>query len=118
MQWRQGWRTAARFLDHRLAAWAATPYKTKFEGAQNKLELRALFERFVPLPTARRLDKQGFRWVYGRFFRQNRRWVTDLIGDSALARRLCRLDAVTRELTENTTPPTGALAAAARPCRP
>jgi asparagine synthase (glutamine-hydrolysing) len=89
------------FLDHRLFAFAATPYDAKMSGPENKRELRALFGRFVPLPTARRFEKQGFRWVYGRFLRANRRWVADLVGGSALARRLCDMDAVAREIIDD-----------------
>ncbi len=89
------------FLDHRLLAHAATPYGAKMAGPENKRELRALFDRFVPLPTARRLDKQGFRWVHGRFLRANRPWVADLVGGSAVARRLCDMDAVSREIRDD-----------------
>ena len=42
------------FLDYRLAAWLDTPYDHKFGGPWNKRELRQLFQRFTPLPTAQR----------------------------------------------------------------
>ena len=82
------------FLDHRLAGWATTPYHAKFSGARNKCELRALFEGFLTLPTAQRLDKQGFRWAYGRFLRQNWKSVAELIRGSTTVRRLCRVEAL------------------------
>lgn len=97
----EGVENRSPFLDHRLLAFAATPYQAKMAGAENKRELRALFDRFVPLPTARRFEKQGFRWVYGRFFRANRRWIADLVGASAIARRLCDRDRVEREIIED-----------------
>jgi asparagine synthetase B (glutamine-hydrolysing) len=89
------------FLDHRLAGWAATPYHAKFGGSCNKRELRALFDRFVPLPSAQRLDKQGFRWVYGRFVRQNRAWMSELVRGSALVRRVCRIEAMAPHLADD-----------------
>jgi asparagine synthase (glutamine-hydrolysing) len=75
------------FLDYRLMAWAATPYHAKFNGVWNKRELRQMFQRFVPLPTAERTDKQGFRWSYSQFFQQNLEAVLALIAGSAMARR-------------------------------
>ncbi len=75
------------FLDWRLASFMAAPYSQKFDGAFNKRALRALFDVFTPLPTATRTDKQGFRWVFGRFMRQNRTQILDLIGASPLAAR-------------------------------
>jgi hypothetical protein len=88
------------FLDARLRAWETTPYHAKFGGAANKRELRALFAAFTPLPTAARLDKQGFRWVYGRFLRANRGFVGDLLGSSSTVRRLCRMDDLMTALAE------------------
>jgi asparagine synthase (glutamine-hydrolysing) len=75
------------FLDWRLASWMATPYSAKFGAEWNKRELRAMFERFVPLPTARRSDKQGFRWRYTPFFRNNREPVLAMIAASSIAAR-------------------------------
>jgi asparagine synthase (glutamine-hydrolysing) len=75
------------FLDYRLAAWLETSYRAKFGGPWNKMELRRLFDRFTPLPTARRIDKQGFRWAFDRFFRGNLEAVLELIGGSRTARR-------------------------------
>ncbi len=88
------------FLDHRLAAWVSTPYHAKFNCSRNKCELRVLFDQFIPLPSVKRLEKQGFRWVYGRFLRQNRRWIAELIHGSALVRRVCRIDALMADLDE------------------
>jgi asparagine synthase (glutamine-hydrolysing) len=75
------------FLDYRLLAWAATPYHAKFNGVWNKRELRDLFQRFVPLPTAERTDKQGFRWSYSQFFQQNLEPVLAMIAGSSMACR-------------------------------
>jgi asparagine synthase (glutamine-hydrolysing) len=74
------------FLDHRLARWMGTGYAAKFSGPWNKREIRRQFARFIELPTATRVEKQGFRWVYGRFFRANRRAVVDMIAASTHAR--------------------------------
>lgn len=74
------------FLDHRLARWMGTGYAAKFSGPWNKREVRRQFARFVDLPTATRVEKQGFRWVYGRFFRANRAAVVDMIATSTHAR--------------------------------
>jgi len=79
-------------LDYRLAPFMQTGYRKKFMGAWNKHELRALFSAFVPLPTQWRRDKQGFRWVYSRFLRQNRRQVLELIAGSALLRSRIDVD--------------------------
>jgi asparagine synthase (glutamine-hydrolysing) len=86
------------FLDHRLAGWMNTPYHAKFNDARNKCELRTLLDEFVFLPSAKRLEKQGFRWVYGRFLEQNREWVAELVHGSALVRRVCCLDALMADL--------------------
>ena len=94
MRWRPVSRTEAPSLIIRLAGWATTPYHAKFSGARNKCELRALFEGFLTLPTAQRLDKQGFRWAYGRFLRQNWKSVAELIRGSTTVRRLCRVEAL------------------------
>jgi asparagine synthase (glutamine-hydrolysing) len=75
------------FLDYRCAEWLHTPYHHKFSGIWNKCELRALFQNFVPLPTANRIDKQGFRWSYSAFFTQNLDAIIALIAASTMARR-------------------------------
>jgi len=72
------------FLDHRLAPFLLTGYRCKFDGGWNKLELRRAFDRFRPLPTQWRREKQGFRWVYGRFFRANRTRILDLVSTSRI----------------------------------
>ena len=77
------------FLDHRLARYLATGPAAKLIGPWNKYELRTLFNKFRPMPTQWRRDKQGFRWVYGRFLRSNRNELLDLVAASkALASRL------------------------------
>ncbi len=71
-------------LDHRLAPFMLSGYQRKFAGPWNKLELRNLFPSFITLPTQWRQDKQGFRWVYTRFLRQNKAQVLDLVAASRL----------------------------------
>jgi asparagine synthase (glutamine-hydrolysing) len=71
-------------LDYRLASFLRTGYGAKFVGAWNKYELRCAFERFQPLPTQWRPQKQGFRWVYGRFFRANRARILELVAASRI----------------------------------
>ncbi|MEP7083208.1 MAG: asparagine synthase-related protein, partial [Betaproteobacteria bacterium] len=80
------------FLDYRLAPFMHSGYRDKFVGTWNKHELRSLFTAFVPLPTQWRRDKQGFRWVYSRFLRQNRNQVLDLIAGSAILRQRVDVD--------------------------
>jgi asparagine synthase (glutamine-hydrolysing) len=70
------------FLDRRLLRFVDTGYRAKLGGPWNKRELRALFDRFTPLPTATRREKQGFRWVYGRFLRANRARLLELLSAS------------------------------------
>lgn len=74
------------FLDHRLAPFMHSGYRHKFIGPWNKHELRMLFPAFVSLPTQWRRDKQGFRWVYSRFLRHNRKQVLELVAASRLLR--------------------------------
>ncbi len=69
-------------LDYRLAKFIGTGYRHKFRGAWNKHELRSVFDRFVPLPTQWRKEKQGFRWAGRQFIQQNRGEVLDLIAAS------------------------------------
>jgi asparagine synthase (glutamine-hydrolysing) len=71
-------------LDYRLASYVHSGYRQKFVGAWNKHELRTLFKVFLPLPTQWRRDKQGFRWVYSWFLRNNRDQVLDLIASSRI----------------------------------
>ncbi|MEO8542296.1 MAG: asparagine synthetase B [Burkholderiaceae bacterium] len=69
-------------LDYRLAPYIGSGYARKFVGPWNKHELRSLFP--LALPTQWRRDKQGFRWVYHRFLRQNRDQVLQLIAASTI----------------------------------
>ena len=71
-------------LDYRLAPYMQSGYGKKFVGPWNKHELRSLFPAFVKLPTQWRRDKQGFRWVYSRFLRNNRAQVLELIAASRI----------------------------------
>jgi asparagine synthase (glutamine-hydrolysing) len=76
------------FLDPRLSRWLATPYATKFDGARNKPVLREAFRHFTPLAAAGRLPKQGFRFRYTRFIRQNAPALLDMVLSGAGTRRL------------------------------
>jgi hypothetical protein len=73
-------------LDFRLSAHMRSGFRQKFVGAWNKHELRKAFDRFTPLPTQWRRDKQGFRWVYHRFLQNNRAQVLELVAGSRLLR--------------------------------
>jgi len=73
-------------LDFRLAPFMRTGFRQKFVGPWNKHELREAFNRFTPLPTQWRRDKQGFRWVYHRFLQNNRAQVLELVAASRLLR--------------------------------
>ncbi|MFG0332902.1 MAG: asparagine synthase (glutamine-hydrolyzing), partial [Maioricimonas sp. JB049] len=66
-------------LDHRLHRFLFTGYRNKFSGVWNKQELRQVFSDFIPLPTQWRRDKQGFRWNAGRFLRNHRQQILELI---------------------------------------
>ena len=81
-------------LDHRLAPFMHSGYRNKFAGPWNKLELRKLFPSFVELPTQWRQDKQGFRWVYGRFLRQNKSAIMELVAASKLLQGHVRIQAL------------------------
>lgn len=72
-------------LDVRLAPFLATGYAAKMDGRWNKRELRALFSRLVPLPTAGRSEKQGFRFLSRRFLKANRARVLELLAGSAIS---------------------------------
>ncbi len=86
-------------LDYRLAPYMGSGYRACFVGAWNKHALRGVFP--VPLPTQWRRDKQGFRWVYHRFLRNNRDQILQLIAASNVLReRVCvtrLLDAARRD---------------------
>lgn len=71
-------------LDFRLAPFAAGRYEQMFVGPYNKHQLRLLFDRFHPMPTQWRTQKQGFRWDRKRFFRENKVPILELIRASTL----------------------------------
>ena len=83
---RSGIENRSPFLDTRLTAALSTGYRAKFVGPWNKHELRTLFDGFKPAPTQWRREKQGFRWVFARFLRQNRAHVLELIAASQIVR--------------------------------
>jgi asparagine synthase (glutamine-hydrolysing) len=89
---RSGVENRSPFLDTRLTAALTTGYHRKFNGPWNKYELRQLFDRFKPAPTQWRREKQGFRWVFARFLRQNRADVLEVIRASKLVRDRVHVD--------------------------
>ncbi|MGL4438197.1 MAG: asparagine synthetase B family protein [Bosea sp. (in: a-proteobacteria)] len=88
------------FLDWRLAQHLRGSGASKFDGAFNKIALRALFASFTPLPTAVRQEKQGFRWVYGRFLRQNAPELMSLLAGSRLVSHYAAPDDVARLMAD------------------
>jgi asparagine synthase (glutamine-hydrolysing) len=70
------------FLDPSLAREALPAGGTKFSGGWNKRALRDLFPELHDLPTARRRDKQGFRFVFARFARANHASIIELLAAS------------------------------------
>jgi asparagine synthase (glutamine-hydrolysing) len=78
-------------LDYRLAPFLLTGRNAKLVGPWNKYELRRVFAAFVPLPTQWRRQKQGFRWVHGRFLRHNRARVLELIAAAAILKEHIRV---------------------------
>ena len=81
---RSGVENRSPFLDTALIPRLDTGYRAKFVGPWNKHELRVLFDRFRPAPTQWRREKQGFRWAFARFLRQNRAEVLELIAASTV----------------------------------
>lgn len=88
------------FLDHRLARHLIRTHSESFHGAFNKPALRALFADFTPLPTATRREKQGFRWVYGRFLRQNSPALLALLAGSQLVAHYAPMDRLVRLMAD------------------
>jgi asparagine synthase (glutamine-hydrolysing) len=89
------------FLDPALAREALAPGGTKFAGGWNKRALRDVFAALHDLPTAMRRDKQGFRFVFGRFARANHASILELLAASRhvaeTVRRDAWLDGLSRE---------------------
>ena len=81
---RAGVENRSPFLDTRLTAHLGSGYRAKFDGPWNKYELRCLFDRYKPAPTQWRREKQGFRWVFARFMRQNRGSIMEVIAASSI----------------------------------
>lgn len=84
------------FLDFRLARFIAGEGSDRFDGAANKQQLREMFSRFVTLPTAKRMGKQGFRWVYGKFLRQNSKAIRDVLHRSRIVTQYVTADTLSR----------------------
>ena len=79
-------------LDYRLSAWLESGYSSKLAGEWNKYELRSIFDALVPLPTQWRVEKQGFRWAGGRFYRENVESIVELIDASNSLRGFMNVD--------------------------
>ncbi len=70
------------FLDYELHSFIHSGYQNKFHQNWNKHELRKVFDRFTPLPTQYRAEKQGFRWDGKHFFNDNKEQIIELIKKS------------------------------------
>lgn len=88
------------FLDYRLARHLSRTPARSFDGAFNKPALRSLFAQFTPFPTAHRREKQGFRWVYGRFLRNNATALMTLLADSQFVAQYAPIDALMRLMAD------------------
>jgi asparagine synthase (glutamine-hydrolysing) len=81
------------FLDVNLHPFIFSGYKSKFHNQWNKYELRSVFDRFVPLPTQWRVEKQGFRWDGKHFFYNNKDEIIETIRKSEILKEYVRVDA-------------------------
>lgn len=80
------------FLDVNLHKFMFTDYSQKYHKNYNKFELRKVFNRFTPLPTQYRTEKQGFRWDGKHFFKNNKNEVMELINQSEFLRDIIEVD--------------------------
>jgi len=80
------------FLDVDLHKFMFTPYYEKYHKNYNKYELRRVFDRFTPLPTQWRTEKQGFRWDGKHFFKNNQKEIMELIYQSEFLRDIIDVD--------------------------
>ena len=80
------------FLDCELHSFINSGYKNKFHEDWNKYELRKVFDRFTPLPTQWRKEKQGFRWDGKHFFYNNKDRITELIQGSEILKEYAHKD--------------------------
>jgi asparagine synthase (glutamine-hydrolysing) len=80
------------FLDKELHQFIFTHYSKKYHKVYNKFELRKVFDRFTPLPTQWRSQKQGFRWDGKHFFKNNRKVIMELIRESDVLDNYINID--------------------------
>jgi asparagine synthase (glutamine-hydrolysing) len=80
------------FLDKELHKFIFTHYSKKYHKEYNKYELRKVFDRFTPLPTQWRSQKQGFRWDGKHFFKNNRQSILELIRESDVLENHINMD--------------------------
>jgi len=80
------------FLDYELHSFIRSGYQNKFHENWNKYELRKVFDRFTPLPTQYRAQKQGFRWDGKHFFNKNKEQIIELIRKSEVLKEYSNKD--------------------------
>ena len=80
------------FLDFELHSFINSGYKNKFHEDWNKYELRKVFNKFTPLPTQWRREKQGFRWDGKHFFYNNKNKIIELIKGSEILQEYIHKD--------------------------
>jgi asparagine synthase (glutamine-hydrolysing) len=80
------------FLDHNLHKFIFSGYKNKFDKNWNKHELRKVFNKFTPLPTQWRAEKQGFRWDGKHFFYNNKDQILEVIRKSEVLKEYVHKD--------------------------
>jgi asparagine synthase (glutamine-hydrolysing) len=80
------------FLDCNLHGFIFSGYKNKFHENWNKYELRKVFDRFTPLPTQWRAEKQGFRWDGKHFFYNNKDQILEIIRKSDILKEYVHKD--------------------------
>lgn len=80
------------FLDVNLHKFIFTQYDKKYHKNYNKYELRKVFDRFTPLPTQWRSEKQGFRWDGKHFFNNNQNEIRELLSQSEFLREVIDIE--------------------------
>ena len=80
------------FLDFELHSFIYSGYKNKFSKNWNKYELRKIFDKFSPIPTQWRAEKQGFRWDGKHFFYNNKEQIIEVIRKSEVLKEYMNRD--------------------------
>ena len=80
------------FLDFELHSFMYSGYKSKFHQNWNKYELRKVFDKFSPIPTQWRAEKQGFRWDGKHFFYNNKDQIIEVIKKSEVLKEYMHQD--------------------------